>query len=73
MSLSTVSTALKASNAFWWQWPCTSARSAIFFERQIETARLRLARQKFLEGQRLLGEPLRALVLDHAPAFRRGS
>src|SRR6185369_1844102 len=40
-----------------------------FLQRKIEPASRRLPPQKFLEGQRLVGKPLRALVLDHGGYF----
>ena len=46
---STCSTGLNAPKDFWWQWPCTSALSAIGAERQLQPAGLGLAHQKFLE------------------------
>ena len=58
-------TAPNMPNAFWWQWPCTSARLAIGLERQLEPSGRRLAHQKLLEHQRVQRKLLRAFGLDH--------
>ena len=47
-----------APNAFWWQWPCSSARFGDRPERQVEPPGSRLARQEFLEQQRVRGQAL---------------
>ena len=65
----TLSTALIASNDFWWQWPCTSARWPISAKRERRSCRLGLARQKLLEQQRLRGEPARLVAFDQRRNF----
>ena len=69
ISFSTLSTAPMASNAFWWQWPCSSAFFGKRAERQIEAALLLLAREEFLQQHRIVRQRIDRLALHQRRQF----
>ena len=63
---STSASRATASNAFWWQWPCSSARvCGSARERQAQASGAMLARQEFLDQERAVREPLRVVAETH--------
>ncbi len=62
----TASVGATASNAFWWQCPCSSARfCGKRGEREIEASRAMLAREELLDQEGAFRQALRGLAETH--------
>ena len=60
-----LSTSPIASNDFWWQWPCSSARSAIFLSGRLSRPAFASRARNSSNSQRARGELLRGIAFNH--------